>query len=240
MLKFFRKIRQKLLSENNFSKYLIYAIGEVILVVIGILIAVNVNNLNERNKKRDLESKLLIEIKHSLESDLNDIIGNIKGLKKYHHSQSYIINWLESDLAFNDSLSIHVNQSYYRWYFAPNRISYEILKQNNNYLSENNILKKQIAELYELTYVEQVYFLDLYEKEAYSYYNLCVEHFTELGFFNKSSRPVDIRILKDDRGYLSRLKTLRNLNEYLRKILEMTKQEIENTLEIINKTKAQR
>jgi hypothetical protein len=46
MIKFFRKIRQSLLSENKFSKYMIYAIGEIILVVIGILIALQINNWN--------------------------------------------------------------------------------------------------------------------------------------------------------------------------------------------------
>ncbi|WP_370476488.1 DUF6090 family protein [Tamlana flava] len=50
MIKFFIKIRQKLLSENKFSKYLIYAIGEIILVVIGILIALQINNWNENRK----------------------------------------------------------------------------------------------------------------------------------------------------------------------------------------------
>jgi len=43
MLKFFRRIRQELLSENHFSKYLLYALGEILLVVIGILIALQVN-----------------------------------------------------------------------------------------------------------------------------------------------------------------------------------------------------
>lgn len=47
MIKFFRKIRQKMLTENKFSKYLIYAIGEIILVIIGILIALQINNANE-------------------------------------------------------------------------------------------------------------------------------------------------------------------------------------------------
>ena len=52
MIKFFRKIRQNLLSENKFSKYLIYAIGEIILVVIGILIALQINNWNESEKNQ--------------------------------------------------------------------------------------------------------------------------------------------------------------------------------------------
>jgi hypothetical protein len=46
MIKFFRKIRQKTLTENKFSKYLLYAIGEILLVIIGILIALNINNRN--------------------------------------------------------------------------------------------------------------------------------------------------------------------------------------------------
>ena len=50
MIKFFRKIRQRLLTENKFSKYLLYAIGEIILVVIGILIALQINNWNEGRK----------------------------------------------------------------------------------------------------------------------------------------------------------------------------------------------
>ena len=47
MIKFFRKIRQKMLTENKFSKYLIYAVGEIILVVIGILIALQLNSWND-------------------------------------------------------------------------------------------------------------------------------------------------------------------------------------------------
>ncbi|WP_460218002.1 DUF6090 family protein [Psychroserpens sp. MEBiC05023] len=63
MIKFFRRIRQQLLSENKFSKYLIYAIGEIILVVIGILIALQINTWNDLRQKDKLKqaySKSLI------------------------------------------------------------------------------------------------------------------------------------------------------------------------------------
>ena len=62
MIKFFRKIRQKMLTENKFSKYLLYAIGEIILVVIGILIALQVNNWNQDRKDRISERKILNNI----------------------------------------------------------------------------------------------------------------------------------------------------------------------------------
>ena len=62
MIKFFRKIRKSLLVENRFTKYLLYAIGEIVLVVIGILIALYINNNNEQKKKDRDANKLLIQI----------------------------------------------------------------------------------------------------------------------------------------------------------------------------------
>lgn len=78
MIKFFRKIRQRLVTENKFSKYLLYAIGEIVLVMIGILLALQVNNWNENNKLRRLEKATLIEFSTALESDFslfNDLIS---------------------------------------------------------------------------------------------------------------------------------------------------------------------
>ena len=67
MIKFFRKIRQRLLNENRFSKYLLYAIGEIVLVVIGILIALQINNWNESRKSQEKMDnyfdKMLVEMR---------------------------------------------------------------------------------------------------------------------------------------------------------------------------------
>jgi len=62
MIRFFRNIRQKLLSKNNIKKYLLYAVGEIFLVMIGILLALQVNNLNEERKNRALERAYLSDI----------------------------------------------------------------------------------------------------------------------------------------------------------------------------------
>jgi len=70
MIKFFRKIRQKMLTENKFSKYLIYAIGEIILVVIGILIALQINNWNEVQKGKMKATTILKEIRSDMFKDL--------------------------------------------------------------------------------------------------------------------------------------------------------------------------
>jgi len=68
MIKFFRKIRQRMLTENKISKYLIYAIGEIVLVVIGILIALQINNWNAEQKIEKEEIGILNNLLESLYS----------------------------------------------------------------------------------------------------------------------------------------------------------------------------
>ena len=78
MIKFFRKIRQNLLTENKLSKYLIYAIGEIVLVVIGILIALQINNNNSFKEQRKVEQEYLISLQSEFETNLNKINNSIQ------------------------------------------------------------------------------------------------------------------------------------------------------------------
>ena len=99
MIKLFRKIRQKLLSEKKFSKYLIYAIGEIILVVIGILIALQVNNSNQRKQNQKKEILYLTRLTTNLGYDkrlYETIISN----------DSILINELND---FNEDLQISID-----------------------------------------------------------------------------------------------------------------------------------
>jgi len=77
MIKFFRIIRQNLLSQNKFSKYLLYAFGEIILVMIGILLAIQANQWNQERVQEKLEVKLLKEIQKGIQSDRNDVSNNL-------------------------------------------------------------------------------------------------------------------------------------------------------------------
>ncbi len=67
MIKFFRHIRQRLLTENKFNKYLVYAIGEIVLVVIGILIALQINNWNQNRINTGKQQDYLLGLKNDLE-----------------------------------------------------------------------------------------------------------------------------------------------------------------------------
>lgn len=70
MIKFLRIIRQKLLTESKFGKYLLYAVGEIILVVIGILIALEINNANDIRKNKAQEQQLLVSLLEEFEVNL--------------------------------------------------------------------------------------------------------------------------------------------------------------------------
>ncbi len=110
MIKFFRKIRQNLLTENKFSKYLLYAIGEVILVVIGILIALSINNWNERRKIVNQGKEYIGEIYGDLEKELSNLKGIVLGLQKQHDATENALKIFESyNHEINDSLEFTNN-----------------------------------------------------------------------------------------------------------------------------------
>ena len=69
MFRFFRNLRLRLLAENHVSKYLLYALGEIMLVVIGILIALQIDTWNEARKNRAFEKEVLAQIKENLLQD---------------------------------------------------------------------------------------------------------------------------------------------------------------------------
>jgi hypothetical protein len=96
MIKFFRKIRQKLLSENKFSKYLIYAIGEIFLVVIGILIALYINNKNQISLNEESTDILMNEVL----LDLENIITASNDLMDFYHEKEILF-----DLILNNKLT---------------------------------------------------------------------------------------------------------------------------------------
>ncbi len=148
MIKFFRKIRQKLLTENKFRKYLIYAIGEIVLVVIGILIALQINNWNEHRKLKVKELKSLQELRSDLVQNLNDMRVNIASFKICKNSNEIIIYNIENNIKYNDSLDYHFSMLYPFITFTVNQTAYDNLKLNGIGLITNDSLRRSISDLY--------------------------------------------------------------------------------------------
>ncbi len=148
MIKFFRKIRQRFLTENKFSKYLLYAIGEIVLVVIGILIALQINNWNERKKSLNSEVYILTEILKNLNED-NQLVGDIiQQRKKAKDAIDYLIKFVNNeDINSNLIEDNMVNLLTFERYFPINN-AYEILKSKGLQLS-NDTLTTNISRYYD-------------------------------------------------------------------------------------------
>src|SRR5210317_718090 len=128
MIKFFRIIRQNMIKQNNVSKYLLYAIGEIVLVVIGILIALQINNWNESKKRRQTEINILSEIILNLDIDLKNLDLKIEENNTYIYHNTAVLHHLQNDKPINDSLKYHYAWLYGHGNFQPNMIGFDNLK----------------------------------------------------------------------------------------------------------------
>ena len=104
MIKFFRTIRKDLMQQNKTGKYLKYAIGEILLVVLGILIALQINNWNESRKATRQEVKILNELKNDLNTNLTEIKESYERTNIRQNSAVLILDKLKSNIPVDDSL----------------------------------------------------------------------------------------------------------------------------------------
>ena len=149
MIKFFRKIRQNMIKENRVSKYILYAIGEIVLVVIGILIALQINNVNEDKKARKQEIKYLknLQIDINTELKVNDTIIAFRDKKANVGTKMLSFKKLETAqdiFEFEGAI-----QTIFWWTtFIPTNNTYkELLSSGNLNFIKNDSIKNYLLEL---------------------------------------------------------------------------------------------
>tara|TARA_R110001592_G_scaffold328230_1_gene609675 strand:+ start:242 stop:985 length:744 start_codon:yes stop_codon:yes gene_type:complete len=128
MIKFFRKIRQKMLTENKFSKYLLYAIGEIILVVIGILIALQVNNWNQNINSKNELTQIVKEVRNDLDKDIEFLTMMIKISEETINSIDNLLykdNQMSEDSLLNNITGVHRFT-----YFVPTNFGYSKMNKH--------------------------------------------------------------------------------------------------------------
>lgn len=142
MITFFRKIRQNMIKENRVSKYTLYAIGEIILVVIGILIALQINNWNENNKAKKTEIYVLGEVLNNLNEDAVLVEDIILQRQKTKNAVNELRKFVSSEKTQIDSLQYYMTNllTFERYYRINN--AYEILKSKGLQLSNNSLTTK--------------------------------------------------------------------------------------------------
>lgn len=141
-----------LINQGKTARYLKYAIGEIILVVIGILIALQINTWNEERKNHQREIKLLNELKTNLLINIENLEGDIESQIKSAAIIDYLMEHLENRKPYHDSLPNFFAKADYAPDVVLSASAFETLKSTGLELIQTDSLRSQIINLFEVDY----------------------------------------------------------------------------------------
>lgn len=149
MIKFFRKIRKSLLSNGKTTQYLLYAIGEILLVIIGILIALQINNWNEYRKISHTEIKLLQELKSDLQDTKIDLMSDIETCHNNMATSDSIYKILKG---IKEMEPIIISREYVTRtpLLFPKLSAYQAIQEKGVSIISNDALRKKITDFFQL------------------------------------------------------------------------------------------
>jgi hypothetical protein len=246
MIKFFRKTRQHLLTENKFGKYLIYAIGEIVLVVIGILIALQINTWNENQKKDEQSAIYLFDLRNDIAFDIETLEERISNNTNRINKADSIIYTLatkkdfskEELLGFFNQNMVLTNQSY----FIPEKSTInQIEASSSGHLIKNKKLRDLIFRYYSINdrteknneISTQLYQHNYFTEHIIKGALLGGEFFEELIGTTLNRPYTDLNKLTQNSDYLAALFGKKFNTESQNKQYEKIKTMAENILELI-------
>ncbi len=206
MIKFFRRIRQKLIAEGNLKKYLLYAFGEIILVVVGILIAVQINNWNSYKSDINELIKSYEQMHVSLDSDLKNLNWIIGSQVKAADAANLVMNHILKRQELTSELIRNIQIADNRPTFSPQSYTFEAIKLKGINLINNQELKNQLFLVYEERTADLEQKIEILEHTRKNYYT---------PWFTKNIIPDTINEykVKDYNSVLNDYEFLGNLKE---------------------------
>ena len=151
MVNIFQKIRKQLFSKNKVSQYLLYAIGEIILVVLGILIALKINNINTNKVNEQLEVNYLSAISDNLGEDILDLEERLAKDSLHLTAYTQLIQAFSVDSIKSNELALKfiIHNSAVINYFNPQNSVFEEMKSSGKLnLITGEALRFAILEYY--------------------------------------------------------------------------------------------
>lgn len=234
MLKFFRRIRQSLLAENKFRKYLLYALGEILLVVIGILIALQINNWNEERK----EQKLGVVVLHDIQDNIlrNNVLIQeaIHTIDSINFSANAIRIYLISDDRPDSEFYDHIGEAVRSgtFLFRLNSDGYESLKSTGFAILGNEKLKDQILNLFEVTYGMVLTDLNFANSIYLSDVGWWKDYLYKTDMTNKMV-PYDLQRIKSDKRFLTEINDIFLVRTVFQNTLKQSLSQSEQVLRLI-------
>jgi hypothetical protein len=238
MLKFFRKIRQKMLSENKFSKYLLYAIGEIILVMIGILLALQVNNWNENRKAQKSEINILSQLK----TDLNENLLEIKSIKNElliaNNATDELLYFLNSNNNELDSIPIKIEQIDSNPIFNNANTTYKNIENNNQTIISDDSLRIRVTLMYETDF-KNIHFREnlfltnyypLFRQELRVNFKSSSRISEKYGNVYDNYLPINLSQLKQNNVFINTLSEMYNFRKIRLKFLSLSINNLEKLI----------
>lgn len=231
MIQILRTIRRKLLSEGKTGKYLKYAIGEIFLVVIGILIALQVNTWNQNRQKRELEKSILLEIQKNLNEDLYEIESDIGGFQFIIEVDSILIHHFQAQNPYNDSIGALIHIAQMSPHFTPLRSGYKFLESKGIGVISDNSLRMLITDLYEWDFP----YYNIYANERFNTVESIIQPYWAKHFYLEEHHefyhfkrvPMNYNALLKDSEFISLLQTSLHQAKVMKGKAENLKTQIE-------------
>ena len=185
MTRLFRRLRIRSLFNRKFSKYLLYALGEVLILIFGIVIALQVNNWNEKRQRQVLEISILKALKSDLEQDIHGWQYDIDLHKDVLNSIDIVTEYIENELPQTDTLNYHFLNSTLVSYFSFHSGALETLKSTGINIISNEELRKEIVDLYTYWYDYKTYLTKhLNDSHHYGTHQILNSRFIEGQYFD--------------------------------------------------------
>ena len=180
-----------------------HAIGELLLIVVGILIALQASDWQNRRVDRQTEIAYLEEIRTSLSTDIDAVTAGIDRYRQIEMRIMELLSRLDSELPYEDSVDTYFGAVYGANAFSLNAAAYESLKSHGLTLISDRTLRSEIAMMYELTYPDTQRAIRYEESTVLDilrpYFLL---HFRDLTF-DKSATPIDYDFVANDTKFLN-------------------------------------
>ena len=149
MIKFFRRIRKQLLGEGKIGNYLKYAIGEVVLVAIGILMALQINNWNEKRLNSILEQELMFNLISDIEVDIINLKYQDSVLALAFLAKTRLGSFIKGEDLSRDSVFYYLSKSGPTTTFNATTITYDEMKNADGFkVISSKEIRREIAILY--------------------------------------------------------------------------------------------
>lgn len=217
------------------KRYFFYAASEILLVVIGILIAVSINNWNEVRKNRATENKLLLELKENLSINIKRLNDDIILEDKTIEAINYIAEHFDARRDYQESLD-----SYFKLaFFAPDIVlsesAFESIRSRGFEIIKSDELRKSIIELFDVSYANMISETVRLENQFWPAAILPIKHKYFRPVDEQRIRPVNYMRLLNDPIYLNTILDRKNFRAQAKNLKNQCLLATQATMNAINK-----